>query len=263
MASSKKRILITGAGSGIGRDAAQRLARRGNTVFATTHTDSQAASWQSAAVPRVEAYKLDITDSADRLRARHLEIDVLINNAAVGQSGSLGEVPLDRVRATFETNLFATLALTQVVLGGMIERRGGTIIFMSSLVGRVPAPFLMPYAMTKFALSAGADALRQELGELDCGVHITIVEPGAFRTGFNQKMVASKYEWMREKSYFRHLIPVLKAREERMLALLELRSTRAIVRRIVKAVEADKPRVRYTAPWWQAFGVRVLRIVGK
>jgi len=154
--SSKKRVLITGSGSGIGRDTALKLAKRGHTVYATTHTEAQAAQWKGAGSARIEAFKLDVTDSSDRARAAEIPIDVLINNAAVGESGSLAEVPLERVRATFETNLFATLALTQAVLKGMIARRGGTVIFISSLAGRVPIPFLMPYAMTKFALSAAA-----------------------------------------------------------------------------------------------------------
>jgi short-subunit dehydrogenase len=68
---------------------------------------------EGAGSTRIEAFKLDITDSSDRARAAEIPIDVLINNAAVGESGSLAEVPLERVRATFETNLFATLALTQ------------------------------------------------------------------------------------------------------------------------------------------------------
>ena len=185
--SSKKQVLITGSGTGIGRDTALRLAKRGHTVYATTHSEDQATSLNSLGTPGVKAFKLDITDGSDRLRAAGLPIDVLINNAAVGQSGSLAEVPIERVRATFETNLFATLAFTQIVVAGMIERRQGTIIFISSLVGRVPAPFLMPYAMTKFALSAAADALRQELAELDCGVHVSVVEPGAYHTGFTRR----------------------------------------------------------------------------
>jgi short-subunit dehydrogenase len=261
--STKKRVLITGSGSGIGRAAALRLAKRGHSIYATTHSEEQALALKAVGSSGIEAFKLDITEPGDRDRAAALPIDVLINNAAVGQSGSLAEVPIERVRQTFETNLFATLMLTQAILAGMVERRRGTIIFISSLVGRMPAPFFMPYAMTKFALSAGADALRQELAELDCGVHSVVVEPGAYHTGFNQKMVASKYEWMGAQSYFRDKIPVLKAREERLLALLELRSTRSIVRRIVRATEAEKPRLRYSAPWWQAAGVRLMRMVGR
>ena len=145
----------------------------------------------------------------------------------------------------------------------MIARRSGTIIFISSLADRLPAPFLMPYAMTKFALSAAADALRQELAQLDRGVHIAVVEPGAYHTGFNQKLVAKKYEWMRHGSYFHDQLGALKAQEERLFAILELRSTRTIVRKIVQAIEAEKPRLRYVEPWWQGMGVRFLRAVGK
>jgi short-subunit dehydrogenase len=261
--SSKKRVLITGSGSGIGRDTVLALADREHTVYATTHTEAQAAQRKCAGSAGIEAFKLDITDSSDRARAAELPIDVLVNNAAVGESGSLAEVPLERVRATFETNLFATLALTQVVLKGMVARRSGTVIFISSLAGRVPTPFLMPYSMTKFALSAAADALRQEMAQLDCGVHIAVVEPGAFHTGFNQRMIAKKYEWMRHGSYFANRIAELKAQEQRQFAILELRSTCAVVRKIVQAVEAEKPRLRYVAPWWQGFGVRLMRAFGK
>lgn len=159
--------------------------------------------------------KLDITDREDRARAGGRPIDVLVSNAAVGESGSLAEVPLERVRAALETNLFATLALTQVVLKKMISRGSGTVIFISSLAGRVAAPFLMPYAMTKFSLSAAADGLRQEMAQLDRGIHIAVVEPGAFHTGFNQRMIAKKYEWMRDGSYFQSQVAELKAQEQR------------------------------------------------
>jgi short-subunit dehydrogenase len=261
--SSKKRVLITGSSSGIGRDSVRALADRGHTIYATTHTEAQAEWWKSVGGTGIEAFKLDITDSVDRSRADALPIDVLVNNAAIGESGSLAEVPLERVRATFDTNLFATLALTQIVLKGMIARGSGTVIFISSLAGRLPAPFLMPYAMTKFSLSAAADALRQEMELLDRGIRIAVVEPGAFHTGFNQKMIAKKYEWMREASYFRDQMAALKIREERLLAILELRATRSIVRKIVQAVEAEKPRLRYVAPWWQGFGSHLLRAFGK
>lgn len=257
-----KRALITGSGSGIGRDAVRELADRGHRVYATTHTQAQATSWK-AERPDVDAFKLDITDPADRAHVADLPIDVLVNNAAIGELGSLAEVPLERIRATFETNLFATLALTQVVLKGMIARGSGTVIFISSLAGRIPVPFLMPYAMTKHALSAAAGALRQEMAQLDRGVRVAVIEPGAFHTGFNQKMAATKYQWMRDGSYFEAQLPQIKAQEQRALAMLELRSTRAIVRKIVRAVEAEKPKARYVAPWWQGLGVRVMRMSGK
>lgn len=258
-------ILITGSGSGIGRDCAMAFAQRGHKVLASTHTEAQAAKLRELIVEglKLDAFKLDITDDGDRAKAGELGIDVLINNAAVGESGSLADVPLDRVREVFETNLFATLALTQVCLRGMVERRRGTVIFISSLAGRVASPFLMPYAMTKFALSVAADGLRQELKWLDRNLHVSVVEPGAFHTGFNQRMLAKKYQWMRQRSYFQDQVDAIKAHEQRMFALLELRSTTPIVRQIVRAAEADRPRFRYSAPWWQSVGVQLLRALGK
>ena len=94
-------------------------------------------------------------------------------------------------------------------------------------------------------------------------MHVAVVEPGAFHTGFNQKMIAKKYAWMRHGSYFQDQLPALKAREDRIFALLELRSTRPIVRKIVRAVEAQNPHFRYVAPWWQGLGVGLLRAAGK
>ena len=128
-------MLITGSGSGIGRDCVAALAERGHKVYATTHREDQAARLKCDLADRggtIAAFKLDITDAQDRATAADLPIDVLINNAAVGDTGSLAEVPLDRVRACFETNLFATLALTQTCLKGMIGRGSGTIINITS-----------------------------------------------------------------------------------------------------------------------------------
>jgi short-subunit dehydrogenase len=109
-----KTILITGAGSGIGRDAAFALAARGQRVIATTFDEAQATALRAECQTRgqaLEVFKLDITLAADREQLRPLALDVLINNAAIGDSGSLAEIDMGRVRRIFEVNLFATLEL--------------------------------------------------------------------------------------------------------------------------------------------------------
>lgn len=260
-----KTILITGAGTGIGRDSALALARRGHRVFATTQTHAQAqelrAHAQAEGVP-LDGFKLDITDAQDRAQAAALELDVLINNAGIGESGSLAEVDLARVRHVFEVNVLATLALTQEVLRGMLARERGTVLLVSSIAGRVPMPFLMPYSMTKFALSAAGAGLRAEIDLLRKNVHVALIEPGAFHTGFNQRMSLRKYDWMGPDSYFAAHAQALRAKEAREFRLVEARSTDAIVRKIVQASEARRPRLRYTAPWWQGLAVRLARIFG-
>ena len=262
---TSKTILITGAGSGIGRDAALALAQRGHRVIATTLTEAQAVALRSESAgqaPGLEVHKLDITLEADRAQILEQPLDVLINNAGVGESGSLAEIDMDRVRRTFEVNVFATLALTQLALRGMIARRSGTVLFVSSIAGRIPLPFLMPYGMTKFALSAAGAGLRSELDQLGCNVHVSLIEPGAIHTGFNQAMAASKYTWMDEHSYFHAQAARMQARERRSFAWLEARDTRSIVAQIVRAAEARRPRLRYVAPWAQGAMVRLARIFG-
>ena len=262
---TSKTILITGAGSGIGRDTAFALAARGHKVIATTFSEAQAAELRERCRRQgstMEVRKLDITLAADRDQVLELPLDVLLNNAGVGESGSLAEVDVDRIRAAFEVNVFATLELTQLALRGMIARRSGTVLFVSSIAGRIPMPFLMPYAMTKFALSAAGAGLRAEIDALGCNVHVALIEPGAIHTGFNQAMTARKYAWMDETSYFHGQAARMQAREKRSFDFLEARDTRSIVAQIVKACEARRPRLRYVAPWAQGVLVRLARVFG-
>ena len=104
-----KTILITGAGSGIGKDASFALAARGHRVLATTQTQAQAEALAHDSQHKgihLEAFKLDITLDADRKLIEPFAIDVLVNNAGMGESGSLAEVDMQRVRNIFEVNLF-------------------------------------------------------------------------------------------------------------------------------------------------------------
>ena len=120
-----KSILITGAGTGIGHDVAFVLAARGHQVLATTINEEQAQALRQECASRavaMDVFKLDITSAQDRALIAERDVDVLVNNAALGESGSLAEVDMDRVRRIFEVNLFSTLALTQVALRGMITR---------------------------------------------------------------------------------------------------------------------------------------------
>ncbi|MEI6378212.1 MAG: SDR family NAD(P)-dependent oxidoreductase [Candidatus Falkowbacteria bacterium] len=259
-------VLITGAANGFGRDAVFALAKMNYQVIATTETEDQAAkllkSVNRLKLP-ITVYKLDLTSEQDRAKILKHPIDILVNNAGIGESGSLAEIPLDRVRRNFDVNLFGPLALTQLILPQMIKRKQGKIIFISSLAGRAAIPFIGAYCMTKFAVSCGADALRHELALLDANVWVSVIEPGAYHTGFNQRMFATKYQWMNKQSLFALQLPQIKAREEQRFAIIELASTKSLICQIIKAVQAAKPRLRYSAPWWQAWGVALQRILGK
>jgi short-subunit dehydrogenase len=137
--------------------------------------------------------KLDITNESDRQQAAGWPVDVLIDNAGLGQVGPLVRVPLDLVRRVFEVNVFGTLAITQVVAAGMIERGSGRIIIVSSVAGLRAGPGSGPYSMTKQALQAMGGALRAELAPH--GIDVCLVNPGPFATGFNDAMVDHPGDW--------------------------------------------------------------------
>ena len=145
----------------------------------------------------------------------------------------------------------------------MVAGGGGQVIFISSIAGRLVMPYWGTYNMTKFALSAAADVLRQEQAELGVGVQVSVVEPGTYHTGFNQRVMATKYEWLDKQSAFYPMLERIKKREEQMFSWLERQSTASIVAKIVQAVQASRPHLRYSAPWWQYLFVQLLRIFGK
>jgi len=251
------KILITGCKGGIGLDAARRLAARGHTIYATVHNaasvDSvKAAFGENAANVTVE--RIDVTDAADREKAGKWDIDVLINNAAIGDSGPLAEIEIERIRRVMEVNIFGTIELTRKFIPRMVERRSGRIIFIGSMAGLMPTPFLAPYGMSKFALESVAFSLRTELKPF--GIKVVMVNPGGYNTEFNQKNIGKKYEWIDSSVLYKGHMDVIK-KAEGMIIRSELQDTSSIARQIVKAVEDKRPR--YVAPVWQWWAIPLLR----
>jgi NAD(P)-dependent dehydrogenase (short-subunit alcohol dehydrogenase family) len=136
-------VLVTGCSSGIGEATATHLAARGHTVVATARRAGDLAALAAAGCVTLP---LDVTDEASmtaavrEIEARVGPVDVLVNNAGYSQSGAVESVPIARVRAQFETNVFGLLRLTQLVLPGMRQRRRGRIVNVSSMGGRFTFP---------------------------------------------------------------------------------------------------------------------------
>lgn len=241
------RILITGAGSGIGRATAFALAKRGHQVLATCRTAPQAADVAGEAHEKgvsLETGVLDITVPADRALIGTFAPDVLIANAAVGESGPLAEMPLDRVVRLFETNVVATLACAQEAAKGMVKQKSGRVIITSSIAGRLTVPYMGAYCMSKHAVEAMGDVLRMELKRH--GVSVSLIEPGLIYTGFNERMASTKYEWMQEDSMDADLLPSMHLRDEALPS--HSYTVEPVVRAMVHAVEARRPKTRYIAP---------------
>lgn len=201
-----KTILITGAGSGLGEGTALGLAERGHTVIAAVHDWPQATALRAAAEARgleLEVTKLDLLDADDRARVfeRYASrLDILVNNAATGETGPIAEIPVDRVRRVFEVNVFATLAFTQPFARHFAKAGKGKILFTSSIAGFSTFPFLAPYVASKHALEPIVQLMREEME--GTGVQIATINPGPFRTGFNDRMYDTLDQWYDPAHHF-------------------------------------------------------------
>jgi NAD(P)-dependent dehydrogenase (short-subunit alcohol dehydrogenase family) len=228
-----KTVMITGAGSGFGKGASVALAARGHHVIATTETEDQAKALRAEA-PELTVEKLDIT-SSDVAKAADWDLDVLINNAGAGQTGPLADVPIDRVRRLFEVNVFGTLAVTQSVLPRMVAKGSGRIIIVSSIAGVVSGPAFGPYSMTKHALEAMGKTMRAELAGQ--GIDVTLLNPGPYLTGFNDRMADSMWEWFGDESLSAPATPLFQMMRE-MVTNGQM-DPAEVVTRMVELTEAE------------------------
>jgi len=172
-----RRVLITGAASGIGRAIAEDLTRSGDEVIATAR---DVARLRSLAV--AERLPLDVDDdrSVEEAIRSAAPIDVLVNSAGFGVGGPTERVPLGEVREMFETNVFGVIRMIQAVVPQMRERGRGTIVLISSMTSRFPWPLGGFYAASKAALESIGEALQIELRPY--GIRVIIVQPGVIRT---------------------------------------------------------------------------------
>jgi NAD(P)-dependent dehydrogenase (short-subunit alcohol dehydrogenase family) len=180
--------LITGCSGGFGRAVAEEALRRGDCVIGTLRRREQFAAFEALAPGRSHALELDVRDGAQIASAvalavgRYGRIDVLFNNAGYGLLGAIEETSIEEARGIFETNFFGLLQVTQALLPQLRVQGGGRILNMSSGAGVGAVPGLGLYSATKFAVEGMTEALAAEVAAL--GIKVTLIEPGAFNTGF-------------------------------------------------------------------------------
>lgn len=251
----KHTILITGSGSGLGKMSAIELAKRGHKVYATTLLESQSIQLNEIAKNEnlnIISFKLDIRDKSDRKKLNKIDFDTLINNAAIGDSGSLSEIKISRIKNVFLTNVFSSLEITQIAIKKFIKKGFGKVIFVSSLAGRVAIEFLGPYCMSKSSIIAIAECLRKELKKIEyANIKVKLIEPGAYATGFNKENYEKKYKWMQKKSYFKFRLSNLKLKEEKIWNFIEAKNFKSIIKMYIRAVESNDAKFRYSAPFIQ------------
>ncbi|NLL44963.1 MAG: SDR family NAD(P)-dependent oxidoreductase [Mollicutes bacterium] len=255
-----KKVLFTGARSGIAHATIKRIVNKKDyELYVTVHTEKQLELVKETYknYDNVKCLKVDITNEKDLQQIEALDIDILVNNAAIGVGGSIAEIPMAKVRQCFEVNVFGTFTVVQRVLKRMMQKGEGKIINISSLAGLIPMKFLGVYGASKASVSLLTRTLRKELKIINKNIKIVLIEPGLYKTGFNQVMLENKYDWMRTKSYFSEELKIIKKCENKLFNLLEKRNLNSIAKKIVKAITCDNPCPIYRAPCLYAIFVKL------
>jgi short-subunit dehydrogenase len=240
-----KTIFITGAGSGLAKGASLGLAKKGHRVIATTELTSQKTDLMREADEQglnMEVFKLDITNARDREQISKYEFDVFVANAAINEGGPLGEVPMDRFRALFEVNVFATLETVQLAAQKFVKKGSGKIVFMSSMAGISATPYVGPYTATKHAVEGIAQTLKSELEEF--GVKVATINPGAFETGFNKRSGEEIWKWFDDEKNFTRKEDIL----EQQKGLEDQFDPEDMIQKMIEIIPAENHKFRTVYP---------------
>ena len=260
---SEKVILITGCSSGIGLHCARELHKRaGWRVFASARRGEDVARLREEGLT---ALQLDLNSSEsiqsavrEFLQQSGGRVDALFNNGAYGQLGAAEDLPRDVLRAQFETNVFGTQELTNLLLPVMRRQGSGRIIQNSSVLGFVSLRHRAAYNASKYALEGLSDTMRLELA--DSGIDVVLIEPGPIRSDFRKNAVDNLRAKLNEETiaasahtqYYRSALRQDFTPADPPFTL----GPEAVYRALLRALEAKRPKARYgvTVPthifWW-------------
>jgi NAD(P)-dependent dehydrogenase (short-subunit alcohol dehydrogenase family) len=246
-----KTILITGAGSGFGEAAAIGMARNGHDVIATAQISPQVAALRRKAaelgLTNLRVEKLDLHDHYDIAQAQKWDIDVLWNNAGMGESGPVSEMPIDLVRRNYETNVFQPLVLTQGFIATWVaSKKKAKIVFTSSMGGLFTPAGWGIYVSTKHALEAIAEAMQQELEPY--GIKVQTINPGAYLTGYNETMADTAFRWLDDSKNFIKRGALRKTFDDLLGTPEGSLDPKEMIDRMIEIVPADTGKFRNVLP---------------
>ncbi|MBA2267133.1 MAG: SDR family oxidoreductase [Nitrosopumilus sp.] len=249
---SEQRIaVVTGSSSGIGFEISLMLARHGFITYATMRDLQKSSTLESIAdkenIP-LRCIQLDVTnDISTKLAIETIvkesnKIDVLINNAGYGLSGALEDLLIDEIKLQFDTNFFGLIRATQTVLPIMRKQKSGTIVNISSGLGRFGIATSSAYASSKFAIEGLTESISYELEPF--GIRTILVEPGIIKTNFIKAAVLAQKSKDPNSPYFQFMNNM----EDGMKKLIESGEKPEYVARVVlDAINDNNPKLRYLA----------------
>jgi NAD(P)-dependent dehydrogenase (short-subunit alcohol dehydrogenase family) len=238
--------LITGATSGIGEATAYRLHDRGYAVFAAGRNPEALNTLRSRGL---HARTLDVTDEAavarlvDEIHTDHGGVDVLVNSAGYPLPCPLEQVALSDLRQLFETNVVATLHLSQLVLPGMRARKAGRIVTIGSTGGRFTSPGAGAYHVVKYGVEALSLSLGAEVATF--GVRVVLIDPTGVRTPFVTSQFETVHSYSDDDPYGQFKMRYAETTRRLTKTPGTMVDADTVARVVVRAVQAKNPRPRY------------------
>ena len=243
--------LVTGASSGIGRATTIQLAEKGYNVIAAARRldrlDELTAKYDTITPRQVDLSKPEETEAFCKdIEKRTEPVSILVNNAGYSTRGVVEEVSLNKIKRLFEVNLFALIRVAQACTPGMRRLKKGTILNLSSIVGRFPFPGSGIYAASKYAVEGITDAMRIELAPF--GIRVVCIRPGAIATEFHEAAAAMTGDLMeRSDSPYAPFYQTVKAASDKAFADLDIPGPDLIASLIMEAIDTDEPKAVYAA----------------
>jgi len=242
--------VVTGANSGIGRATALHLAQQGYRVFGTVRSLDKAGKLQARANElgvTVELIEMDVADDAsvqrgfaDIFRATD-RVDVLVNNAGVGGNGVVEESTSQMYHDAFNVNVVGAIRCTQQVLPNMRERKSGTIVNITSVVGKFAAIAQAPYVASKWAFEGVSEELAQEVAPF--GIRVVIIEPGVTKSSIFAKNIDAPNQSGAYDAHYRRMFAFYAA------GITNATPAEEVGALIHHAITTDTPQLRYACSW--------------
>ena len=245
---SKRTVLVTGCSSGIGLATCHVLSRNNFMTYGTVRNLSKAKKIQDLINREnlsLKILRLDVNDNQSiKLAVKKIltdtgRIDVLINNAGYGMFGPVEEITTQEVKKQFETNFFGTIRLIKAIVPIMRKQGNGTIVNISSMVGRFGVPLNSAYVSSKFAVEGLSESISFELEEF--GIRIIVIEPGVVKSDFfhNVKVKGMNLECPYHKLMERRVNFLDKAMKNSLTSSYDVADT------ILEALNSKDPKFRY------------------
>ena len=244
-----KTVLITGCSSGIGYATAIELKSRGHKLIASARKAEDVARLQQEGFTAIQ---LDLADSKSiktavkkALELSGNKIDVLFNNSGFGQPGAVEDLSREALRFQFETNVFGTQELTNLLIPVMRKQGHGRIIYNSSILGLVAMSYRGAYNASKYALEGLADTLRLELH--GSNISVSLIEPGPILSKFRENsFTLYKQNINTENSFHKDTYKSMEDRLQKEGAAVPFTlPAKAVANKVTHAVESDCPKIHY------------------